>query len=541
MQPKRRVTLVRPPVVRTMSSSATTEGVPPLGLAYLAGVLDRARYPVSVVDAFGAAPERSTAIRGGRYLVRGLTAAEIAARIPADTAALGVSCMFSNEWLYAREVIAELRRSRPDVPIIAGGEHVSADPEYVLRSSPGVDVCVLGEGEETLLEVLEALREDTPLANVDGIAFRGPGGETVRTRPRARIRDIDAIPWPNWDSIPLETYLANGLGNDEVNRRSMPMLASRGCPYACTFCSNEYMYGRLWRARDPADLRREIETYIERYRIEHVELFDLTAIVDRRWIMAFTELLLRRPLPVTWAMPSGTRSEALDRDVLVRLEATGCRSLNYAPESGSPTTLTRIQKRVDLPTMLGSMRTAVKQGISVRANMIVGFPDEAPREILESVRFVLRMMAAGVHDVLIFPFVAYPGTRLYEQLVDAGRIDPFAPDHDEFLAAQIYNDVHQVVSWNPAFSGRTIKWVSVGGMALFYALQFATRPARLVRTMRSLLAGRPRTAFERLAAAKIRLRRVRAGLARQDATGYDAAARVAPATELQLTSEAQHR
>jgi radical SAM superfamily enzyme YgiQ (UPF0313 family) len=110
--------------------------------------------------------------------------------------------------------------------------------------------------------------------------------------PRERISDIDALSWPAWDGIPLDTYLDRGFGMDEYNLRSMPMLASRGCPYRCTFCSSPQMWGTTWMARDPDDVVREIRHYVERHGIQHVEFHDLTTIIDRRWILRFTEKLL---------------------------------------------------------------------------------------------------------------------------------------------------------------------------------------------------------------------------------------------------------
>ena len=125
-----------------------------------------------------------------------------------------------------------------------------------------------------------------------------------------------------------------------------PLMATRGCPYRCTFCSSPSMWGTNWYARDPRDVIAEIKCYLTQYRIEHLEFYDLTAVVDRRWIMEFTALLRAERLPITWRLPSGTRSEALDEEVLGAMVASGCEAIVYAPESGSPRTLARVKKRV---------------------------------------------------------------------------------------------------------------------------------------------------------------------------------------------------
>src|SRR6201999_3016153 len=149
------------------------------------------------------------------------------------------------------------------------------------------------------------------------------------------IRALDTIPPPAWELVPLENYLSNGLTNGVNLGRSMPMLASRGCPYQCTFCSSPFMWTTRWVSRDVHLLVDEIIEYQERFGITNVDFYDLTAIVKRDWIIKFCEEPLRRGVKITWQLPSGTRSEAIDAEVVGWLERSGCRNLSYAPESGS--------------------------------------------------------------------------------------------------------------------------------------------------------------------------------------------------------------
>jgi hypothetical protein len=325
----------------------------------------------------------------------------------------------------------------------------------------------------------------------------GEGDALIRTKPRARIRTVDDIAWPSWDEIPLENYLANGLGMAAVRGRNMPMVASRGCPYKCTFCSNPQMWTQRWIPRDPHLVVEEMKHYIAKYKVNHFEFYDLTAIVRREWIWEFTELLMRENLGITWALPSGTRSEALDAEIVARLKQTGCNELCYAPESGSPTTLKRIKKQVTLPKMLDSMRASVAEGISIKSNMIVGFPGQSLGEVAESYRFLIELARVGVDDVAVFPFVPYPGSELFAQLTAAGRIARDEPAYEQFLAANIYNEVGNMKSWSEHISDRQIKFLTVGGMAWFYAWQYAFRPQRALRTAYRLATNKPKTMIER--------------------------------------------
>ena len=328
--------------------------------------------------------------------------------------------------------------------------------------------------------------------------MRGVDGAAVRTEARARVRAVDELPWPAWHLVPtLTVYLDNHFGFEEQNRRAMPLMATRGCPYRCTFCSSPSMWGTSWFARDPRDVIDEIKYYLERYSIEHVEFYDLTAVVDRRWILAFTTLLRAERLPITWRLPSGTRSEALDDEVLQHMVASGCEAIVYAPESGSPRTLARVKKKVKPERMLRSMRSAVRAGMHVRGHFIMGMPGQTVSEVLETFSFIAKMAWAGVHDVNSYFFYPYPGSEMYRMLVAQGRIDPSSPAYDELLAGACFTDFKAIRSWSEHFSARTLRLLCLGSMAFFYALSFLFWPARPLQACWRVLRGRPFTWLER--------------------------------------------
>ena len=444
----------------------------------------------------GKPPIGSRELTARRSSINGLTAADVAERIPSDVDVIGVSCMYSNEWVYSRVVVREIARRFPTIPIVVGGEHVTADPEYSLTTCPELHCVVLGEGEETFVDLVDAILTGRVLRAVAGIAYV-ENGTFVQTPPRSRIRAVDDVPWPSWDEMPLENYLEAGFGMSALSGRNMPMIASRGCPYKCTFCSNPQMWTQRWIARDPRKVIEEIKAWIQRYRVTHIEFYDLTAIVRRGWIIEFSNLLIEENLNVTWSLPSGTRTEALDEEVIHLLKRSGCYSLTYAPESGSPATLKRIKKMVNLGRMLESMRAAVNVGIWLKANMIVGFPGQTLREVAESFRFMVQMAWAGVHDVAVFPFVPYPGSELFFQLVEEGRIRKGSEAYEAFLAGNIYNEVSGMLSWSEHISHRLIKVLTVGGMVWFYSWQFLFRPQRLLTSLLRLARRRPVTMFDK--------------------------------------------
>jgi anaerobic magnesium-protoporphyrin IX monomethyl ester cyclase len=485
-----KICLVRPPLQVPRYQLAIYE-LPPIGLAYLASVSREAGHEVSVIDALGEAPHHPLPGHLPHLVGRGLSFEEIFARVPPDTEVMGVSCMFSQDWPYLRGLINEFRIRFPEVIIVAGGEHVTALAELVVEES-AVDFSVCGEGEETLLELLGALEAGRDPSDVAGLVFQR-SGEIVRTPTRARIQAINGLMRPAWDLFPVENYLndCNSFGVDRG--RCMPILATRGCPYQCTFCSSPSMWTTRWLARDPAEVLAEIRWLIEDYGVENVDFYDLTFIIKRDWILEFCGLIKESGLRFTYQLPTGTRAEAIDEKVAEALYETGCRNITYAPESGSPSELRRIKKKITIPSMLASMKAGYQSGLLVKSNIVLGFPGETRREILQTMGFIARMALVGVRDVIIFLFSPYPGSELHRELVDAGRLPEPSDEYFEMLSSTV--DLSRAHSFCDLSVRELTAW-RIGGLLLFYAVSFGVRPWRLIQTAYHLIRGEKESVLE---------------------------------------------
>lgn len=480
-----RVAVVRPPSI-AQRFALTLDVTPPISVAYVAAAAERAGHEVTVVDAVGEGIGRSWPAYRPSLVGSGLTVDEIVARVAPETQVVGLSCMFSHEWPIVREIARRVARERPGARIVLGGEHPSAAPDACFRDVPEIVACVLGEGEETFVELLDALSKSRALDEVAGLAIV-ERGVVKRTAPRARIRDVDDLPTPAWHLVPIERYLDGGFSFGVDRGRTMPILATRGCPYRCTFCSSPQMWTTRYTLRSPERVVDEIEGYVERYGAESIDFYDLTAIVKPSWIERFCKLLLERDLGVTWQLPSGTRSEALAGGVLELLYASGCRNVSYAPESGSPATLRRIQKQVRLDRMIDSMRAAVDAGLNVKANLLIGFPDEDHASVRESLAFVVEMARAGVHDVSIWTFSPYPGSELFDELRRRGRIGEL--DDDFYASLLSYSDLAHAISYDDKLPSAVLQAYRLFGLGLFYATSFASHPRRVGETARRLADG----------------------------------------------------
>ena len=258
--------------------------------------------------------------------------------------------------------------------------------------------------------------------------------------------------------------------------------------------------------RPPEDVVSEIAYYREQYDIDGIQFYDLTAIIKKDWTIEFCQLMVERNWDLEWSLPSGTRSEALDAETLGWMARANCRYLVYAPESGSVETLKLIKKKVSLPHMESSIREAIKNGMTTRTNLIIGFPQETRKQLYQTLKQQLKFTLMGVDEAPLYIFQPYPGTELFDGLVERGEVT-FDDEYFESLAnfsngalTPPPRSVCQSVGRFELFVYRVL------GMSLAYFLSYTLRPRRIVRGVRNVLfSGRSSTVMEQRI--KDRLRR----------------------------------
>jgi radical SAM superfamily enzyme YgiQ (UPF0313 family) len=481
-----KVVLTRGPLVST-ETAFNNEATPSIGLAYLAGYLDKHGIEAELVDGIGLRLNRTWPNKKyPGYICQGLNFEEIAERISADVDVIAISIMFSGEWPVQRDLIKFLKNRFPQAFFVAGGEHITALNEYVLSDCPEIDCCVLGEGERTFLNVLEAHVNGEPLSGVGGIAFNNSNGKYVLSEAQPRIRDLDSIPWPKWYDGHLEKFWEAGKSFGVQVGRDMPINVSRGCPYQCTFCSNPTMWTTRYILRDVENVIDEIKYYIDRFDIDSLQFYDLTAIAKKRWAIEFSRRLKEEGIQLKWSLPSGTRSEVLDHEVLSAIRSVGCSYLVYAPESGSQRTLERIKKRISLDSLTNSVVTAHKLGIITRGNLIIGFPGETRREMFATIFYGFKLSFFGVDEVPLNIFSAYPGSELFRDLQAEGKINL---SDNYFLGLTSLNSdfgMLNPMTMNESVGPRELAIYRLSAMLMNYAISYITRPVRIWRTIRNV-------------------------------------------------------
>ena len=500
-----KVTLLHPPVYINKHGLTALRPSLPLGLAYIAAVLRDDKHDITVIDALGLAPERMTP--DGDIWQLGLSPEEVIERIPTDTRAIGLTSMWSYSWPIVRELIHKVKAAFPKVPIVCGGEHFTAVPELSMDQAP-IDFLVLGEGEETAVALFRALDVGLDWSIIPGIAFRTPDGKPQKNPRRDRIKNVDELPWPAWEYFDIEAYSSNRLVSGIYYGKTVPILATRGCPYQCTYCSSPNMWTTRWYARAPKDVLDEIEAYHKKYGATNFPFQDLTAILKREWVVDFCREVETRGLKITWQLPAGTRSEIIDEEVASLLVRSGCRSLNFAPESGSERTRKHMKKMLTDEKLFRAVHASVKVGLNVGAFFVLAYPTDEKEDMQATVRLAARLGRAGVDDVSAGFFFPLPSTEITRQLEKEGKIKY----SDAFLKLPIY--VHNKFlsedrKFCDAFTAAQLTRWKYKVVAAFYLNSFLFRPGRVFRILWNFLRGKETSKMESFLQETLRKLRLR--------------------------------
>ncbi|ACL06629.1 Radical SAM domain protein [Desulfatibacillum aliphaticivorans] len=365
----------------------------PIGLGYLAEALRTSRGDeVKILDA-----------RRWRLSDKRL-AAEVR-RFNPDV--IGISALTLDSPDASRSA-AVVKSVLPGVPVILGGPHASACGKAVL-DDPSLDYAVIGEGEETLVDLMNALDGGGALDAIPGLAFKTPDGP-VYNGPRDMIQDVDALN-PAWDLIGPENYFSR-LGKHTQNRfikhrKSLSVFTSRGCPYHCIFCHN--VFGKQFRARSPEAVTAEIAMLKDRYGVREIEILDDCFNLSKTRAAAICESILDNRLNLDFSLPNGVRGDVMDEELWDLFKEVGVFRVSFAPEVASPRMQKLVRKNADLDKMRQSIAMAADRGIVSMGFFMMGFPTETYEEMLMTADYAAR---SRLHFALFMYLNPFPGTEV---------------------------------------------------------------------------------------------------------------------------------
>jgi len=406
------IVLINPPVAELPGSQIFVTTMP-LGIAYIAAYLLKKGFRVKVIDALGLGLEKVSGWKHGLRL-RGLTIGEIVKSIPNESELICISTNFTSQHKVYIDLVSRLRERFPKKKIIIGGNEATANYKRFLKPE-GADYAVLGEAEETMLKLANALsKKDSAKAieAIDGIAYRKNGKIAVRKK-KGFIKNLDMLPFPARHLFPLENYWKAKRGHGPVNKRFTAIISSRGCPYNCTYCSSSVFWNRHWAARKPENFVREMQHCIEKYGITEFEIEDDNLTLDIERAKKIFRLIKEKKLGITWTTPNGVRPEHLDIETLQLMKDSGCTLLVLAPESGSQRILKEVyNKRIDLENIAAVAKNCSRLGIKTTAFFVVGLPVEREDDRQKTKAYLKRLARIGVDEVGVFPCIPYPNTEV---------------------------------------------------------------------------------------------------------------------------------
>jgi len=367
--------------------------VPPLSLSYLASVLNREGIEVKILD----------------FLVTRYHPKKLRRELEEYNPHLvGATCVTLN-YPIARRMLKVCKTFDPHVFTVIGGPHVTFALEETLLRSPWIDAIVIGEGERTLAELARAVAEDRDIHQVPGIAF-ADGGMVVKTPPRARIENLDQLPLPARELLPMARYRALGT--------PCTVITSRGCPFSCIFCSGRRMFGPKVRFRSTGLVVDEIEKLQRDFGLAKINIVDDTFTLNHHHARAVCEEMLRRNLKIEWSVFA--RVDRISEDLAQLMKRAGCEWMLFGVESADEGILNTIKKGITVEEVRCAVKIAAEAGINVFNSFILGLPGESRDTAHKSLAFgdeLYHKYGAKYGFHMLSPL---PGTEIYERAKDYG-------------------------------------------------------------------------------------------------------------------------
>jgi len=392
--------LVPPGLERLEICQSIGVRAPPLGLAYIASVLEHNGFKVRIVDS----PTLNLDLK--RVVL------EVKMFKPDIVGLTALTPTIYNAYKIAKYVKAIDRW----IPVVIGGPHATFMYEEVLNESINVDVAVVGEGEYTFLELLKVIEKyglnSNFLKSVRGIAFRD-NGKIYFTGYRRLIDNLDSLPPPARHLLPMNSYTVF-----DKPIRIVHVIASRGCPYGCTYCSTSYFMGRLYRIRSVGGVLDEVEDIVYRYKARNIVFVDDELTIIRRWVMEFLNGLKERGLDISFVC--GSRVDHVDRELINRLYSQGCSIIYFGVESANQETLNKIGKKITVQQIVNAFKLVKEVKGEAAGSFILGLPWETIDDMRRTVAFALKLNPSYAQFTAATP---YPGTPLYETALKDNLIE----------------------------------------------------------------------------------------------------------------------
>ncbi len=391
-------------LLRPYAKNRGISKVMPLGLLAVGSVLKRAGHVVQILD-----------LRLSQYPEMELK--NTLHEFNPDMVGIGLMTVESD---FAFDLAKQVKAVKKDVPVLFGGPHCAHDPKYVLHD-PNVDMMVIGEGELTIIELLEVLEKKQDLGAVKGIAFKR-NGEYIKTLPREKILELDWLT-QEYDLLDVTRYFNFDCSHEYLpaSRRFMPLTTSRGCPFTCIYCHD--IFGKDIRYVSAETMLKEMKFLQDTYGVSEFHILDDSFNIDMKRAKKIFDLIVERGMNVKISFPNGVRADYIDEEMVEKMRAAGVYRVALGIESGSLRIQKMISKSLDIKILKEVVSKLTQAGISVNGFFMLGFPGETRDEMEQTVRFACELDLSTALFSLVIP---NPGTELRELVMEEGKDADFS-------------------------------------------------------------------------------------------------------------------
>lgn len=369
---------------------------PPLGIAYMAGVLQENNIDVEILDASAEDMDFKDVEK------------ELLKRKP-DLVALTALTPTIGRALETAQVVKE---TLPDSIVVMGGYHPTFNFIETLEDE-NVDIVIRGEGEYIMLNLVQALENQSSLHDVKGIVFEDKNSKEIVVNPEAPlIQDLDELPFPALNLLPMKKYRLL-----DMDTHMTTMITTRGCPMQCSFCSSAAMHGKKIRERSVENIVDEIEYLKTNYDIDTIAFMDDTFTLKKRKVMAICDEILKRNIEIMWGCTS--RVDTLDEKLLKKMKEAGCITIFIGVESADQQQLDNMCKNTTIAKIENAFKIAHKLKIRTIASVALGMPGDTKEIMNKTVKFIHKLKPNYAIYSLATP---YPGTRFYKEAFEKNLI-----------------------------------------------------------------------------------------------------------------------
>lgn len=370
------ITLVNPPVKQIVEELYDRPNYPNVSIAYLAGYLEKNNISCKVIDA----------------KLERLNDQEVIKRCINEDL-VGISS-FTHEINYVAQLAKKIKEESPNTKIVIGGCHVTAKPKETIEAFPLFDFIIYGEGEETLYELINAIKKEENFEEINGLVFK-KNNKIIVNKPRIGKKHLDELGFPAWHLFPkAEEY---------------PIITSRGCPFQCNFCMRAH--GEKIRSRSINNVIEEMQILVSKYKPTYMYVWDDTFTLFKKRTMDLCNEMIINRLHKKLRWKAETRVNSVDLETLKKMKEAGCDIVSFGIESGNPKILENTKKGITIDAAINAIKMAKKAKLKTESLFILGHPNETKETIKDTINLAVKLNTTTVSFGIMTP---YPGTEIYE-------------------------------------------------------------------------------------------------------------------------------